>query len=59
MNEPTWKVESSKKGKFYTVTFTKDEVWYCQCVSWKNQRLPIGERECKHIREVYVREGMV
>jgi hypothetical protein len=44
IKEETWKVESSKPGKFYTVSFNGTS-WSCNCPSAQFHR-----GDCKHIK---------
>lgn len=43
-------VKSPSSGSTYLLRF-RGGVYSCSCVSWKNQRLPINKRSCKHLVE--------
>ena len=47
INDKSWKVESSKKGSFYTVRY-HDGKWGCTCPANTYHR----NKECRHIKKI-------
>lgn len=40
----------SNPEKTYDIRLGKDGNFYCSCPAWKNQKKPVKERMCKHIK---------
>jgi hypothetical protein len=45
-------ITSKTSGKTYTITRGNDGVTYCDCPSWKFQRVSPADRTCKHINSL-------
>lgn len=43
-----WQVPSSKAGKFYIVSLSREGEWSCACVGWTSH---MPRKACRHIKE--------
>ena len=53
IGDKSWEVESSKKGKFYTVRYN-DGRWGCNCPANTYHR----NKECRHIKQIKEKQNV-